>query len=610
VNICRCRKVLNFLCVKIVVPFCGRAAGYAAGYSCTCRCRVALFTDKIPDQNIVMNVRGSCFTSLMTQPADAFNDVRQALDRVAAGMLDSGGLSDQALLDSTSELELISRQLDIVKVRLAGEVAVRSGRVLGNSGLAASRGYVNAESLIREVTGTSFQEASRRVRVGLKINESAHRDAEIRDADARDGETRDGETRVGETRDGETRDGETRVGETIARAVASTVFEPIVAAVTNGSLGVDGADRVMRTLEVVIDSVDPEVLKQAATTLAIEGAECNADRLGAMARGVRDTLHRTGVADREAKLRSRRSLRKSAVVDGLRRVSLVLDPESDAIFSGAIDAALSPRLGGPRFVDPIERERAERLVEDERTNEQLALDALVQLVRLGVESDEGAILGFNKPSVRVTIALDDLMRGVDERGHERGHGHERRVESGIDLAVVNTLEGSRDEIRDGTRAENCEASRDDKGIGWFDGCDEPISAATARRFLCEQGALPVILGGANETLELGRSRRYFSSAQRVALAVRDGGCRWPGCDRPPSWSEAHHIDMFSEGGNTNVNDGILLCRRHHMILHNNGWHISREGPDYLLRPPNNVDPARKLVPMPTKSPLKYARAAR
>jgi hypothetical protein len=525
----------------------------------------------------------------MTHSADAFNDARRALDRLAAGMLGSVELSDQALLDSTSELEQISRQLDVVKVRLAGEMASRSRRVFGNSGLAASRGHVSAESLVREVTGTSFQEAARRVRVGLRVNEAARSGAETREE-----ENRNAESEAGRTRDGESRD-----AEATGRAATSIVFEPIVAAVANGSLAIEGADRVMRTLEVVVDNVDPETLKQAAATLAVEGAECNADQLGSMARGVRDTLHRTGVADREAQLRSRRSLRKSAVVDGLRRVSLVLDPESDAIFSGAIDTALSPRFGGPRFVDPIERERADRLVEDERTNEQLALDVLVHLVRLGVESDDGTILGSNKPSVRVTIALDDLMRGVDERGRERGA-------LGVENARDDTRDGTPDDTPDDTRNN----TRNGRGIGWLDGSDEPVSAATARRFLCEQGALPVILGGANETLELGRSRRYFSAAQRIALAVRDGGCRWPGCDSPPSWSEAHHVDMFSEGGKTNVNDGILLCRRHHMILHNNGWHISREGPNYLLRPPDNVDPARKQIPMPTKSPLKHARVAR
>src|ERR1700722_20648852 len=114
----------------------------------------------------------------MTHSADAFNDARRALDRLAAGMLGSVELSDQALLDSTSELEQISRQLDVVKVRLAGEMASRSRRVLGNSGLAASRGHVSAESLIREVTGTSFQEAARRVRVGLRVNEAARSGAE------------------------------------------------------------------------------------------------------------------------------------------------------------------------------------------------------------------------------------------------------------------------------------------------------------------------------------------------------------------------------------------------------------------------------------------------
>ncbi|MCU1575483.1 MAG: endonuclease, partial [Leifsonia sp.] len=314
------------------------------------------------------------------------------------------------------------------------------------------------------------------------------------------------------------------------------------------------------------DTIAPDVLRQATSTLATEGATCNVDELAAMARGVRDTLDRVGVADRERHLRAQRSLRKSAVVDGLRRVTLVLDPESDAILTGAIEAAMSPRLGGPRFVDPADQDRAAGLVEDPRTNEQMALDVLVDLVRIGVDRDDGAILGSSKPALRVTISLDDLTRAVDAFGQQHP----------------------------GT----------DTGVAWLEGSSEPFSAATARRILCDRGVLPIVLGGASEPLDLGRTRRLFTGAQRVALANRDGGCRWPECDRPPSWCEAHHINPYSTGGTTNLTNGVLLCRRHHLLLHNHGWRIEHApNPDQLqLIPPASVDPTHKPRPMPTKLP--------
>jgi hypothetical protein len=105
-------------------------------------------------------------------------------------------------------------------------------------------------------------------------------------------------------------------------------------------------------------------------------------------------------------------------------------------------------------------------------------------------------------------------------------------------------------------------------------------------------------------VNVGRVQRLFTERQRTGMAVRDGGCRFPGCDRPPSWCEAHHIDQWQrDNGKTNVADGVLLCRRHHLLLHNNHWQISRTGGAYWLRPPRSIDPAQELLPMPRRSPL-------
>jgi hypothetical protein len=56
-----------------------------------------------------------------------------------------------------------------------------------------------------------------------------------------------------------------------------------------------------------------------------------------------------------------------------------------------------------------------------------------------------------------------------------------------------------------------------------------------------------------------------------------------------------------DGGSTNVADGILLCRHHHLLIHNNGWEITRKGSDYWLVPPPDIDPAQSPIPMPSKS---------
>src|SRR3712207_7604787 len=69
----------------------------------------------------------------------------------------------------------------------------------------------------------------------------------------------------------------------------------------------------------------------------------------------------------------------------------------------------------------------------------------------------------------------------------------------------------------------------------------------------------------------------------LPICVRDGGCLWPGCDRPPAWCEAHHINQWKrDHGRTDIADGVLLCKHHHLLLHNNGWDIVREGGTYTL----------------------------
>ena len=99
-------------------------------------------------------------------------------------------------------------------------------------------------------------------------------------------------------------------------------------------------------------------------------------------------------------------------------------------------------------------------------------------------------------------------------------------------------------------------------------CDRTkISASEARRLACRAGVTPVVLGGKSEPLDVGRKRRFHSRAQRVALAVRDGGCTAEGCDRPPAMCHAHHDEPWSRGGSTDVKTGRLLCPRHHTLAH-------------------------------------------
>jgi hypothetical protein len=95
---------------------------------------------------------------------------------------------------------------------------------------------------------------------------------------------------------------------------------------------------------------------------------------------------------------------------------------------------------------------------------------------------------------------------------------------------------------------------------------DDVSAAEARRIACNAGILPIVLGGGSAVLDLGRTARLFDKTQRVALAARDGGCAFPGCDRPPARTEAHHVTPWACGGKTDVANGALLCGFHHRLV--------------------------------------------
>ncbi|MET0956357.1 MAG: HNH endonuclease signature motif containing protein, partial [Cryobacterium sp.] len=101
----------------------------------------------------------------------------------------------------------------------------------------------------------------------------------------------------------------------------------------------------------------------------------------------------------------------------------------------------------------------------------------------------------------------------------------------------------------------------------------------------------------------GRDERLFTPAQRIALAARDGGCMWGDCTKPPSQTEAHHIDHWKrDDGRTDIRLGILLCNPHHRLLHNQGWQILEHHGRYWLRPPLSVDPGQTLIELHSKSP--------
>ncbi len=108
----------------------------------------------------------------------------------------------------------------------------------------------------------------------------------------------------------------------------------------------------------------------------------------------------------------------------------------------------------------------------------------------------------------------------------------------------------------------------------------PIPRVTAERILCDCAVGRVVMRGRSQLLDLGRRTRTVPDRLRRAIVLRDEHCQFPGCRAPASWCDAHHLVWWTRGGDTSLENCFLLCRRHHVAVHEGGWKLER-GPNGL-----------------------------
>ena len=446
----------------------------------------------------------------------------------------------------------LRRHVDQFAALAAGEVAHRSRHELGHQGFAQKAGFVSPVAMLQVEAQPSKHEATRLVEMGTMLAEV---DASQRLLDAASDPQGDRVTDPAS---------DSLFAEAIAACgVLVPEWQTILAtAVTDGRLSlnkVDAIRRVMTEIPTVHDSAANSVFRATAITNAvielIESApHLSPEQLFRHAKQARDVLDADGIARRERQQHDLRSVRTWwDATTGMHCGSWRLAPEDGALVAEAFQQILSPRRGGPRFVHADEKRTADNLVADARTDEQITADAFTAMIRLAVDADPGTLFGSRRPAVRVIVTADRLEK-------PGGHGH-------------------------------------------LEGLHEPVSMSTIDRNLCDTGVISIAFDQDGHCVNVGREQRLFTSRQRIGLAARDGGCRFPGCERPPSYSEAHHINPWkAKAGKTDINDGILLCRRHHLLIHSNHWAVSRDGATYWLTPPSNIDPAQQRIEIPTRSP--------
>jgi hypothetical protein len=120
----------------------------------------------------------------------------------------------------------------------------------------------------------------------------------------------------------------------------------------------------------------------------------------------------------------------------------------------------------------------------------------------------------------------------------------------------------------------------------------PISARTVERMACDCSIVRVLLGADSAVIDVGRSTPKVSPAMKRGLQARDGGCRWPGCERPACWSQAHHFQHWIKGGPTELDNLVLLCYHHHRNVHEGNWQLVKcdDGRLLTIPPPTTFKP--------------------
>jgi len=132
-----------------------------------------------------------------------------------------------------------------------------------------------------------------------------------------------------------------------------------------------------------------------------------------------------------------------------------------------------------------------------------------------------------------------------------------------------------------------------------------VSPEALRMLCCDAAVVPIVLGGQGQPLDVGRATRTIPDGLRRAVAARDRGCAQPGCGRPPSWCEVHHVTPWAEGGQTTLEGCVMLCKIHHRQIHVTEWICRiRDGlPEFI--PPAWIDPQRR----PRRKPAPFVGAA-
>jgi hypothetical protein len=333
-----------------------------------------------------------------------------------------------------------------------------------------------------------------------------------------------------------------RLGQSIVDAEAATTdgsesvpVSPVVNAAVSGGISVDAADAIRRGLGQPDAAVTAEQLADVESGLIARAGSMTREALLKAVRQARNDLD-LGAIERGEKQRSMIRYVRVWKKDGMCGGSWAAPDEDGGLeIYNALKLMVAKNTNGPRFADAHKGEVTkvagpasdvvksgampepvmEDVLEDERTPEHIMADGFIQIFHNGLTADPSVVPGAGRAPVRVIVPAEALTD---------------RATNGAGTAPT-----------------------------WSAILEESLSAISfgkLEEYLCEGGTIGIVFNENGQVLDAGREQRLFTKTQRTALGVRDGGCRFPGCDKPPSWSEAHHINYWAQdNGPTNVANG-------------------------------------------------------
>ncbi|MGC4810878.1 DUF222 domain-containing protein [Micromonospora sp. DT228] len=302
-------------------------------------------------------------------------------------------------------------------------------------------------------------------------------------------------------------------------------------ALAGGSVDVEQVRVIATTVENVQASAGPEAADKAVGVLVDWAAQFDATLLRKLGTRILDHVA-PDIADAAAEAALRASESRAARD---RHVTISEQPDGRLRLTGILDTEAAAALRAA--IDPLTTPTG---TDDTRTPGQRRHDALADVCRLALRTGELPDNGGHPTQIVVTTSYDGLTRQLGTAA----------LDTGLHL-----------------------------------------SAEAVRRLACDASILPAVLGGGSQILDVGRQRRLITGPLRRALVLRDRGCAFPGCDRPPRWCDGHHIHHWADGGDTSLTNAVLLCGHHHRHLHHSDWVVRLGGdghPEFV--PPAWLDP--------------------